>query len=43
MVTGGTGLVAEQARPAGRAGALARQRVAAEVGGERDVVTYRRQ
>lgn len=34
MVTSGTGLVAEPARPAGGAGALPRQRVAAEGGGD---------
>lgn len=35
MVTGRTGLVAEEAGPAVRARALPRQRVAAEVGGDR--------
>lgn len=40
MVTGRTGLVAEQARPPGGAGALPRQRVAAEAGRERKPVTH---
>lgn len=35
MVTSGTGLVTEEARPPGSAGALSRQRVTAEAGGQR--------
>lgn len=35
MVTSGTGLVTEEARPPGGAGALPRQRVTAEAGGDR--------